>query len=422
MKAVILSIGDELIMGQTVDTNSAWLSARLADLGVMTRYHKTVADDTADVILALKEACGCAELVIVTGGLGPTEDDLTRHALADLLNRPLDLHPPSLDRIRLFFKSLGREMPAMNRIQAMIPRGVEVLPNDWGTAPGMKVKFGKTLLFFFPGVPREMVKMVERDVLPLYEKNTGHALAVEALHIFGSGESTVAEKLGDLMRRDRNPLVGTTASKWVVTVRIRSEAPTRSLAQKQLAETVKAVEVRLGTLIYGRGEETLQGVVGRLVLNKGQKVATAESCTGGLVAQCLTDEAGSSGFFPGGWVVYSNAMKTRELGVPAALIERDGAVSEAVACAMAEGALRRGDADWALSTTGIAGPGGGSPEKPVGTVWIGLAHRQGAEIKARAELFFLPGPRDTVRDRAAKSALNMLRLELMRQESGRRIS
>jgi nicotinamide-nucleotide amidase len=413
MKAVILSIGDELIMGQTVDTNSAWLSARLADLGIMTHYHKTVADDTAAVTLALKEACDCCDLVIVTGGLGPTEDDLTRHALAELLNRPLDLHPPSLERIRSFFKSLGREMPAMNRIQAMIPRGVEVLANDWGTAPGMKVKSGKAQLFFFPGVPREMVKMVERDVLPLYQKHTGLALAVAALHVFGAGESTVAEMLGDLMRRDRNPLIGTTASKWVVTVRIRSEAPTPGLAQRQLAETVKTVEARLGTLIYGHDQDTLQGVVARLALAKNQKVVTAESCTGGLIAQLLTDEAGSSGFFAGGWVVYSNAMKTRELGVPASLIERDGAVSEAVACSMAEGALRRGEADWALSATGIAGPDGGSSEKPVGTVWVGLAHRSAEGIRVRAERFFLPGPRDSVRDRAAKSALNMLRLELL---------
>lgn len=413
MKAVILSIGDELIMGQIVDTNSAWISARLADLGMMTRYHKTVPDDTADVILALKEACGCAELVIVTGGLGPTDDDLTRHALAELLNRPLDLHPPSLERMRAFFKSLGREMPALNRVQAMIPRGVGVLPNDWGTAPGMKARIGNAQVFFFPGVPREMKGMLERDVLPHYRKNTGHAVAVAALHVFGAGESALAEMLGDLMRRNRNPLVGTTASNWVVTIRIRSEAPTTALARKHLAGTVKAVETRLGSLIYGRDGETLQGVVGRLVLDRGEKVVTAESCTGGLVGKLLTDEPGSSGFYAGGWVVYSNAMKTRELGVPAVLIERDGAVSESVACALAEGALRRGGADWALSTTGIAGPEGGSAEKPVGTVWVGLAHRKGDEVKVRAERLTLPGPRDTVRDRAAKSVLNMLRLELL---------
>jgi nicotinamide-nucleotide amidase len=414
MKAVILSIGDELIMGQTVDTNSAWLSARFADIGIMTIYHKTVPDDAAAIVLALKEACALSDVVVVTGGLGPTEDDLTRHALATFLNRPLDLHPPSLDRIRAFFKSLGKAMPAINRIQAMVPRGVEVLDNDWGTAPGLKMKVGKALVFLFPGVPREMMKMAERDVFPVF-KNYGKAVVMtEALHTFGAGESTVAEKLGELMRRDCNPLVGTTVSKGVVTVRIRSEAVTRLLARKHLAATVEKVESRLGNLIFGRGEDTLAGVVGKLAGKIGVRVATAESCTGGLTATMFTDEAGSSVYFEGGWVTYSNAMKTRELGVPASLIEREGAVSKAVACAMAEGALRREETDWSVSTTGIAGPDGGSDEKPVGTVWIGLGHRSGAGIKTRAECFQFPGSREMIRDRAAKTALNLLRLGLLK--------
>jgi nicotinamide-nucleotide amidase len=414
MKVVILSIGDELIMGQTVDTNSAWLSARFADIGIMTIYHKTVPDDAAAIVLALKEACALSEVVVVTGGLGPTDDDVTRHALVAFLNRPLDLHPPSLERIRAFFKSLGKTMPAINRIQAMVPRGVEVLDNDWGTAPGLKMKVGKKLVFLFPGVPREMMKMAERDVFQVFQKHSESAVLTEALHTFGAGESTIAEQLGDLMRRDRNPLVGTTVSQGVVTIRIRSEAPTRMLAQKHLAATVKAVESRLGTLIFGRSRETLAGVVGKLAGKMGIKVTTAESCTGGLVAQMLTDEAGASLYFVGGWVVYSNAMKTHELGVPASLIEREGAVSQAVACAMAEGALRQESADWSISTTGIAGPDGGSDEKPVGTVWIGLGHRTGAGIKTRAECLHFPGSRDMIRNRAAKTALNMLRLELLK--------
>ncbi len=414
MQAVILSIGDELIMGQTIDTNSAWLSARFADMGIMTIHHKTVPDDTSAIVLALKDACTLSEVVVVTGGLGPTDDDLTRHALADFLKRPLDLHPPSLERIRAFFKSLGREMPVINRIQAMVPRGVEVLDNDWGTAPGLKVKVGKALVFLFPGVPREMMKMAERDVFPMFQNHGESTVLTEALHTFGAGESTVAEKLGELMRRDRNPLVGTTVSKGVVTVRIRSEAVTQMLARKQLAVIVKAVEARLETLIFGRGEETLAGVVGKLSEKMGVKVTTAESCTGGLTATMLTDEAGSSLYFVGGWVVYSNAMKTRELGVPASLIEREGAVSQAVACAMAEGALRQEAADWSISTTGIAGPDGGSDEKPVGTVWIGLGHRSESGIKSKAECFQFPGSREMVRDRAAKTALNMLRLALLK--------
>lgn len=414
MQAVILSIGDELIMGQTVDTNSAWLSARLADLGIMTVYHKTVPDDTKAIVLALKEACALSEVVVVTGGLGPTEDDLTRHALADLLKRPLVLHPPSLERIRAFFRSLGKEMSVINRIQAMVPRGVEVLDNDWGTAPGLKVKVGKALVFIFPGVPSEMMKMAERDVFPLFQNNGESAVCTEALHTFGAGESTVAEQLGDLMRRDRNPLVGTTVSQGIVTIRIRSEAPTRMQAQKRLEATVKAVEARLGVLIFGRGRETLAGVVGKLAGKMGAKVTTAESCTGGLMAQMLTDEAGASQYFVGGWVVYSNAMKTHELGVPASLIEREGAVSEAVACAMAEGALRQESADWSISTTGIAGPDGGSSGKPVGTVWIAIGHRSKSGISTQAECFQFFGSRAMIRDRAAKTALNRLRLELLK--------
>ena len=413
MKAVIHSIGDELILGQSVDTNSAWLSARLSDLGIMTLYHKTVADDIEAIVAALKEACKQADLVIATGGLGPTADDLTRQALASLLHCPLDLHPPSLDRIRAFFKSLGRDMPASNRIQAMVPRGGEVLDNDWGTAPGMKAKVGQTILFFFPGVPYEMTAMASRDVFPLFQRGSGSALAVEAITTFGAGESMVAEKLGDLMKRDRNPTVGTTVSGGMVAIRIRSEAPTQALARKNLAHTVKLVECRLGQLVIGRGGETLPAKVGQLAKGKGIWLATAESCTGGLTAQLLTEQPGSSAYFAGGWVTYSNAMKTRELGVPAELIESQGAVSEAVARARVEGALRESGADLAVSLTGIAGPDGGTPEKPVGTVWIAVGRREGESWVAKAERFQFPGTRAMIRDRAAKTALNLLRLELL---------
>jgi nicotinamide-nucleotide amidase len=412
VKAVILSIGDELILGQTVDSNSAWLSAGLSGHGVMTLYHKTVADDVEATVLALKEACTQADVVIVTGGLGPTEDDLTRQALAQFTNRPLDMHPPSLERIRAFFKSLNREMPVKNRIQAMVPRGSEVLDNDWGTAAGIRVQVGKTRIYVLPGVPHEMMKMAEHHIFPHFRRGTGSALAVEALHTFGAGESTVAETLGDLMRRDRNPLVGTTVSGGIVTVRIRSESPTVALARKNLATTVKAVTTRLGSLVFGQGDDTLPGVVAHLCREKHVKVTLAESCTGGLAAKMLTDCAGSSAWFLGGWVTYSNAMKTSELGVPADLIKHEGAVSEAVVETMARNALMKSGADLALSLTGVAGPAGGTADKPVGTVWIALASRHGDGAKVRSERFQFPGTRDMIRDRAAKSAINWLRLEL----------
>ena len=412
MKAVILSIGDELILGQTVDSNSAWLSAQLSDRGVMPLYHKTVADDVQATVIAMKEACELADVVIATGGLGPTADDLTRQAMATLINRPLDLHPPSLDRIKAYFKSLDRDMPVTNRIQAMVPRGSEVLDNDWGTAPGIKVKVGKTVIFALPGVPHEMMKMVERYVLPLFQHGVGNALAVETLNTFGAGESTVAEKLGDIMRRDRNPLVGTTVSGGIVTIRIRSEAPTPLLAQKKLVQTVLEVEARLGKLIFGRGDLTLTDKVAQVCGAAKIKLAVAESCTGGLVAKMLTDVPGSSAWFTGGWVAYSNEMKVRDLGVPISVIENEGAVSEAVVRAMVSGALEKSGSDMAVALTGVAGPEGGSHEKPVGTVWIGLASREKGDCHVQASRFQFPGNRHMVRDRAAKTAINWLRLEL----------
>ncbi len=414
MNAIILSIGDELVLGQTVDSNSAWLSAHLADLGIVPLYHKTIADNLDATVTALRLAVDETDLIIVTGGLGPTQDDLTRQAFAALIQKPLDLHPPSLERIRAFFKLLGREMSPSNRIQAHIPRGAEVLDNDWGTAPGIKLKIGKTLIFALPGVPREMEKMAECYIFPLYNHGSGTTVVVESLATFGAGESTIAEKLGELMRRDRNPLVGTTVSGGVVTVRLRSEAPTSDLAHKRLAPVVALVKERLGSLIFGEGQQTLAGTVGQLAKLKSKRLVTAESCTGGLVAKMLTDIPGSSAWFEGGWVTYANHMKIQELAVDPALIERDGVVSESVARAMAEGALRQSSADFSVALTGVAGPDGGSEEKPVGLVWIAVGSRAGTGCATQAECFRFPGGRDMIRDRAAKTALNLLRLELMK--------
>ena len=414
MKAVIISIGDELVLGQTVDSNSAWLSERLSALGIMPLYHKTVGDSIEGSLAAMREACDIAELVVVTGGLGPTPDDLTRQAMALLANRPLDLHPPSLERIKAFFRSLNREMPAMNRIQAMVPRGSDVLDNDWGTAPGIKMKIGKSTIFAFPGVPHEMMKMVDRHILPLFPRAAVLPMVVESLHTFGAGESTVAELLGDMMARGRSTLVGTTVTDGIVTIRVRAECASPSLSRKALSQTIEQVEARLGQLIFGRGNETLPGVVARLAAERGYTVSVAESCTGGLVAKMLTDVPGASTWFRGGWITYSDGMKISELGVSRDLLAREGAVSEAVACAMAEGSRLKSGADLAVALTGIAGPEGGSEGKPVGTVWIAMARKQGGE-NVHAERFQFPGSRLMIRDRAAKTAINLLRLSLMRK-------
>ena len=415
MNAVILSVGDELVLGQTVDSNSAWLSARLAERGVMTLYHETVADDVAATARAIREAAVAAPLVILTGGLGPTDDDLTRQALAAVMEQSLLLHAPSLQKIRKFFKFLGRDMPETNRVQAMYPRGAKILVNHWGTAPGLKAKLGRATFYAFPGVPTEMKRMFERHVEPTLQLGTGRFILTDTLHTFGAGESTVAGMLGELMSRDRNPLVGTTVSGGGVSVRIRSDQATRERAQRELKATLRAAQQRLGPLVFGKGVETLQDVVGRLAKRRGTRLAVAESCTGGLVAKMITDVPGSSAWFVGGWVVYANALKHAALGVPLAGLRRHGAVSEAVACAMAEGVLRKSGADYALALTGIAGPDGGSAEKPVGTVWLGLARRQRKAITVHAECMRFPGDRAMVRERAAKAGLNLLRLELMQE-------
>lgn len=413
MQANIISIGDELTMGQVVDTNSAWLSARLAEMGVMTVAHQTVPDDQAAIVQAVRSAAQSAEWVVITGGLGPTQDDLTRQALAELQSVPLILHLPSLARIEKYFKDHGRAMTESNRIQAMAPSGAIILDNAQGTAPGLRLEIGRTTVFAMPGVPHEMKAMFERHLAPLVGAQAGRTILSHKLNAFGIGESVVGETLGDLMRRDRNPMVGTTVSAGIVSIRIRSDFPTRSQAQTELDNTVSAVRQKLGSSIFSEGNDSMAEVVGGLLHARQQTLATAESCTAGLVAAMLTEVPGSSAWFLGGWVVYANRMKTTALGVPDKLIAREGAVSEGVVRQMAEQALERSAGDYALALTGIAGPDGGSLEKPVGTVWIGLGKRAVGKIQVQTERFLMMGNRAMIRDRSAKAALNMLRLELL---------
>lgn len=413
MHAVILSIGDELALGQNVDTNSAWLSERLTRRGVTVRAHATIADEQPDIAAAFDQAAQHADLVIATGGLGPTDDDLTRQALGDALGAPLALDEPSLATLEAFFAERGRPMPEKNRIQAMCPTGATMLVNANGTAPGLHSMLHGAAVFVFPGVPREMKPMFDDCVVPWLDAHAptgGQTILADKLVTFGRGESSVAQMLGDLCARDRNPLVGTTVSGGIISIRMRSTFANEAEARAQLDDTIGKVNAALGDLVFGSGDDTLAVAVGRMLRQRGQTVATAESCTGGLVAKMLTDAAGSSDYFHGGFVTYANEAKHRDLDVPMSLIEEDGAVSESVAMAMAVGALERAGADCAISLTGVAGPGGGTDEKPVGTVWIGLATR---DSEPTAELHRLHGSRDLVRDRSAKTALNLLRLRLL---------
>lgn len=431
-RAVILSIGDELVLGQSLDTNSRWLSERLLDRGVLPLRHVTVADDVGAIAAELARAAGETELVVVTGGLGPTLDDLTREALARAMGEGLVEDGEAMAQIEAWYGSRGRRMPETNRVQALRPRGAACLENTEGTAPGLRGLVGECDVFCLPGPPREMRPMFERFVVPALRP--ARVVRTRLLRTFGLGESRVAELLGDMMDRGRMPLVGTTASAGVVTVRIRWESDAggagASDGAPELDETERLVRRALGAAVVtpegGDGERELPEIVLDLLTSRGERLAVAESCTGGLLGSIITEIAGSSGAFDGGWITYTNAMKAAEIGVPEVFFPEvrpgaPGAVSSEVAQAMALGALQRArgaigapaGADHALAITGIAGPEGGSDAKPVGTVWICRASRDGS-VDCRRFLF--GGGRDSVRQWAAVTALGMLRLKLAGEE------
>ncbi len=414
MDAVIVSCGTELVTGQCVDTNSAWIAGRLTRRGVRVVEHVTVDDDAARLSHVLRRALTEAELVIVTGGLGPTPDDVTREGIADALGVPLEENAEALSQVEAFFARWQRPMPESNRRQAMVPRGCTVIANPRGTAPGLRYADGTRRLFAFPGIPAEMQVMFQAVVEPILPTLTGCAVVESAiLRCFGISEAKLGEILGDLMQRGRNPSVGTTASQAILSVRVLASGENQDEARRRLDADVSEVRRRVGDAVFGAGEDTLEGVVAGMLQKLRKTVSTAESCTGGLLATRLTDVPGSSDYFLRGYVTYADDAKRDLLAVPGDLVAIHGAVSEPVARAMASGCRRAAKSDCALSITGIAGPSGGNPpEKPVGLVYIGLADSSG--IAVTRVLLGDHLTRDEIRDRACKTALNLLRLHLAR--------
>lgn len=411
MNVILLSIGDELILGQTVDTNAAWLSAELARVGIRVCEHITVGDDQHAIAEHFRRAAEKVDAVIATGGLGPTDDDLTRHGLAEVLGTALELNADVLEKLKAFFVRIGHPMADTNRIQAMVPRGATVLPNPVGTACGLLGRLGSTDIFVMPGVPREMKQMFAEQVLPRLRERGGAqgALLTRCLHTYGEGESTVAQRLGDLMTRARNPVVNCTVSGGVVSLRINAHAETVAAAAAMISPVEQALRKRLGDLIYGADDQTLPEVVGRLLTERKQTVSVAESCTGGWISKLLTDIPGSSQYYLNGWVVYSNQGKTDFLGVEPELIGRYGVVSEPVVAALAESARSKSGADIGIAVSGIAGPTGGTEQKPVGMVCLALTNSP----QTHTHCLTFPGDRERVRLRASLTALNLLRLKLL---------
>lgn len=417
--AIIISCGTELTTGQCVDTNSSWISAQLTPVGVHVVEHVTVGDHAGHLVSTIRRAVDAAHLVIITGGLGPTLDDITRAAIAAALGAPLAENAEALTQIRAFFDRWQRTMPDSNRRQAMIPRGCEMIPNPRGTAPGIYHIHGDRRLYAFPGIPAEMQVMFNATVLPELRAAAGGTTTEAArLLCVGISEARLGEILSDLMQRGRNPSVGTTASHAILSVRVLAEGTSAAESRELLRADVDKIRRRLGTIVFGEGDDTLEAVVARLLIEQHKTIATAESCTGGLLAKRLTDIPGSSAYFLRGYVPYADAAKVELVGVPADLISRHGAVSEPVAEAMALACRRAAGSDYALSITGIAGPSGGSPpEKPIGLVYIGLAHSAG--IEALRVLCGEHLTRDEIRDRSCKTALNLLRLRLLGVDSSK---
>lgn len=413
MRAEVISIGSEITNGRNLDTNTQWLAQRLGAMGVPVAFHTAVSDDLHDNVNIFRHALARAEVVICTGGLGPTLDDLTREALAQVGDVELVEDAESLRIITAMFTKRNRVMTERNHVQALFPQGSEPLFNALGTAPGIWMRFGDRVIAALPGVPSEMRLMFDEQVVPRLKAMGlhGNVMLQRKINTFGNGESQVEAKLGDLTKRGADPEVGITASDAVVSLRIIVQAPTLAEAETKIAPVEATIRDTLGTLIFGIDDEQLQDKIVPILIERGMTVATAESITGGLVANRLSKVAGASACLNGGVVVYTNVAKANVLGVSAEMIERHTAVSAEVAEAMATNARLKFGSDFGLATTGYAGPSEPEDGTPIGTVHVALATDQGVT----SQEFTWGGTRTEIQSRTAKLALNLLRLELLKQ-------
>lgn len=416
MRAEIISVGTELLLGQIVDTNAAHLSRILSELGIDLHYRSTVGDNAARLTEALRMALSRADVVFTIGGLGPTQDDLTRETVAAVVGDEMMLDDECASRLRAFFKARGVMMPETNLKQAMVPTKGRALPNPLGTAPGavFETEDGRAVITL-PGPPREFAAMLESAVVPYLRERAGansQVIRSRVLRVAGLGESSVEEKIKHLLA-GQNPTLAPYASPGEVKLRITAKAASAEEAEAMLDTLDREIIAVLGDFVYGRDDQTLEQVVVEGLRSCGLTLATAESCTGGLISSMITDVPGSSEVFLAGVVSYSNTAKVELLGVPQGVINRHGAVSKEAAEAMAEGVRRVSHADIGLSVTGIAGPSGGTPNKPVGLVYIAVSSESGTSVTEHR----FSGSRLDVKQRTSQAALDALRA-LLRQAAG----
>ena len=412
-RAEVVSVGTELLLGQIVDTNASFICSALADLGIGVYFRSTVGDNTGRVREVFLHALSRADLILSTGGLGPTDDDLTVAAAAGALGLPLERHEEAWAHVQEFFRKRNRPLSSQQEKQAMLPRGARMIPNPRGSAPGVIIEHREKTLIFTPGVPREMKGMIQDTVIPYLRERglAGREVIRSRVLRITLGESVVEDRLRDLMRSSLNPTIAPYAHTGECHVRLTARG-TEAQVEPLLAGTEAAIRERLGPAVYGTGETTLEEAVAQALTAKRVSVAVAESCTGGLLGQRLTNPPGASAYMDGGVITYSNAAKRRWLGVPEALLEQHGAVSAEVAKAMAEAVRKQAGTNLGIAVTGIAGPTGGTVDKPIGLVFIALAHTGGTEVR-EVRYGTEPG-RSGVRYLASQTALDMIRMHLAR--------
>jgi nicotinamide-nucleotide amidase len=406
LNAEIIAIGSEMLTPFRLDTNSLWLTERLNSIGIDVKLKTVVGDDEARLEETIRDAMKRSEIVISTGGLGPTEDDITRKIFARVLKRQLILEDSILEKIRSRFARRSMPMPQINARQALVINGAQILENNNGTAPGQLLTEGECTVVLLPGPPREMKPIFDASVAPVLKERVGDMLIVRrTFSIFGLTESRVDELAAPIYTKYRNPSTTILFKDGQIELHLTAQARDEIEAAKLLDELAGGLDEVLDEYVFSRRNETLEEVVGELLKRRGYTLATAESCTGGLLAGRITEVPGSSEYFLEGVVSYSNEAKNDLLGVPKELIEEHGAVSEQVAEAMAAGIRKRAGSTFGIGVTGIAGPGGGSEEKPVGLVYIALAD----DSQSTARKFIFPGDRQFIRTLSVNAALDMIR-------------
>lgn len=402
-----IAVGTELLLGQTVNTNAARIGSRLADAGFEHQFSSMVGDDQARMVVALRQAIGRADAVILTGGIGPTQDDMTREAICAATGRRMLFSDEYADRLRRWWESRGREMPESNLKQAEYPEGAELLDNPKGTAPAIQLVHDDTWIFALPGVPAELETLLDLHVIPALQSQTGdNAVVSRVIRTYGESESRVGELLADLYDHDGNPSMAFLASAAEIKIRLTAKAATVEAAEALIAPVERAVRERMGRLVFGVDEDTIERIVLGLATERGWTIATAESATGGMVASRITAVPGASKVFRGAIVAYQEDVKQTNLGVTADLIETHGVVSEPVAMAMADGVAEALRADVGISVTGSAGPD--PQERPVGTMVIAVH----TPTKTMARTVSLPGDRERIRTYTTTGALQLARLAM----------